>query len=246
VLLRPLRDKPPLVFDLGANRGDFSRSLAAEFGGEFRLVEANPDLVAEIRANTSFTVVHAAVGATHQTVVFNIAANDEGSSVLDLPENSAYNSVRTGTIEVEQIPLEDFLLGEGRPVDLLKLDIEGAEVAALGGLTSATLESVAQITVEFHCDPSFGFGGADAVARFLSRCRRSGFFILDFSAPRKMDVLLLNRAILTPSRPELLLWYLMPGLIWARERRARLHAWRRTTLGIRPRDALRHRRGSHS
>ena len=246
VLVRPLRANPPLVLDLGANRGDFSREVEAEFGGEFRLVEANPSLVAKIRATASFQVLHAAVGGTNEAVVFNIAANDEGSSVLALPESSAYNSVRTGTVEVEQVTLEELVLAETRPVDLVKLDIEGAEVAALCGLSSAALGSLAQITVEFHCDPWFGFGGSDEVERLVSRCKRSGFVVLDFSAPRRMDVLLLNRGILKPSAAELWVWHLMPVLIWGRMRRADIQAWRRTKLGIRPRDAIRARRKRRS
>jgi FkbM family methyltransferase len=241
LLVGPLRATRPLVLDLGANRGDFSRAIDADFGGEFRLVEANPELVAEIRATTSFDVSHRAVGTTYDTVRLNVAANDEASSILALPENSEYDATLKRVVEVQGVPLEALLREQRRPIDVLKLDIEGAEVAALSALSDATLRTVAQIAVEFHCHPSFGFGGSEAVGRLLARCQRNGFVILDFSAPHRMDVLLLNRSILRPSMSELWAWRLTPAVIWVRQRRAALRVWRRSRLGLRPRELLRRR-----
>jgi FkbM family methyltransferase len=243
LLLRPLRDKPPLVLDLGANRGDFSRALMAEFGGDYRLVEANPALVAEIRAQSSFEVSQVAIGTTHGTVRLNIAANDEASSVLELPRASVYDAVLERVVEVEEVPLEHILREQGRRVDVLKLDVEGAETAALWALSDAMLRSVAQISVEFHCDSSFGFGGAEDVDRLLDRCKQSGFVVLDFTAPHKMDVLLLNRRILKPGKKQVWIWRLMPAVIWARQRHADAQKWRRTRLGLRPREVIRRRHG---
>jgi FkbM family methyltransferase len=227
--------------DLGANRGDFSRAVQAQVGGEFRLIEANPRLAAGIPSTAAFAVSNRAVGAAGGTVRLNIAANDEASSVLPLPAASQYGATATGFADVEQVALADVLAEQAGPVDVLKLDIEGAETPALSSLSDSGLCSVAQISVEFHCDPSFGYGGTAEVDSFLARCVALGFCVLDFSAPRKIDVLLLNLEVLRPTIAERLAFRLMPGVIWGRTRVAHIQNWRRTTLGLRPRDAIQRR-----
>ena len=40
-----------------------------------------------------------------------------------------------GTITVDAVSLDDFFEGEGYPIDIIKIDIEGAEMAALLGMS---------------------------------------------------------------------------------------------------------------
>ena len=74
---------------------------------------------------------------------------------------------------VSQLRLSEFLTGE---VDLLKLDIEGAEDAVLGDLIeSEAIARVDQVIVEYHhqldpLDPA-----RDSVDRFLGFLRQQGF-----------------------------------------------------------------------
>ncbi|PSB43645.1 hypothetical protein C7B67_23565 [filamentous cyanobacterium Phorm 6] len=56
-----------------------------------------------------------------------------------------------GEISVDGITLETFLNHQKiELVDLLKIDIEGAEEAVFNSTTDATLCNVKQITIEFH------------------------------------------------------------------------------------------------
>lgn len=240
VLVDPLSRTPPVVLDVGANRGEFSRDLARDFGGEYHLVEANPDLVGEIRAAGEFDVLGVAISDTRGTARFNVARNDEASSILTLPDESPYGAELVRVVEVDQMSLDDLVRARGGGVDVLKLDIEGAELPALGGADEATLRSVGQVTVEFHCGPEHGFGGREEVLRLLDRWRRSGFVVLNFSAPQLTDVLMLSPAMLEPSRLDRSRWRVLGVRLRIRGSRIGRRGWRRFGLRSRLRGLARH------
>src|SRR5215470_5236924 len=124
--------EPPLgrdsvVLDLGANRGAFAKQMSARYGGTYYLAEANPFLAESLREETSFPVWDCAVAATEGPITFNIAENDEGSSLLPLPNQSVYNCVLRQSVQVPGRRLDSLITELGSPkIDLLKMDIEGA------------------------------------------------------------------------------------------------------------------------
>jgi len=194
VLTTALRSSP-FVLDLGANRGEFSRTMNSAFGGTYLLVEANPELISLM--SSEYDVVHCAVAAQSGTVRLNVARNDEGSSILTLPDVSPWDCVSTGSVDIPALTLDDILARWGPgAVDLVKMDIEGAEVAVLSTVAEATLRRIGQISVEFHSAPEFGFDLARDVEAVLRRMRRIGFLSLDFSRGRRENVLLINRRML--------------------------------------------------
>lgn len=179
----------PLVLDLGANRGVFSDEMSKTYGARCVLVEANPRLAAAL----SGRVLSCAVAAIPGVVSFHIARNDEGSSLLTLPAESAYGCVLQETVDVHARTLDDLLTQVPAP-DLLKMDIEGAETDVLLNVSEKALRAIGQIAVEFHCEDLFGFGGRDDVERVVRRLASLGFLAVDFSYPTRMDVLFLNRS----------------------------------------------------
>lgn len=197
----------PVIFDLGANRGEFSRQMSARHGGTYHLVEANPALAEALRIEGRFPVWHCALAAAEGRIRFNIAENDEGSSILPLPKESEYNCVFRESVEVQARTLES-LLTEVRParIDLVKMDIEGAEVPVLRSLSAATLRRIGQITVEFHSDPVFGFDLSREVEDVIRHMRRHGFVCMDFSGTTRRDVLFINVEALGISRRQRLRW----------------------------------------
>jgi FkbM family methyltransferase len=86
-----------------------------------------------------------------------------------------------GEISVEGITLETFLNNQRiELVDLLKIDIEGAQEAVFNSTRDATLCNVKQITIEFHdflpCSIS-----TEEVNKITNRLKRLGFICIPFS-----------------------------------------------------------------
>ena len=99
-----------------------------------------------------------------------------------------------GQGEVETVPgatLESFrnLIGATQ-IDLIKVDIEGAEIAMFDTASDDLLCDVAQITIEFH-DFMEASMGPD-VRRVIDRLTGLGFFHVVFTRNFHGDVLFLN------------------------------------------------------
>ena len=133
-----------VMVDVGANIGYFT-VLAAQLvgpGGKVVAVEASPSLADKIRRNVAMNGHRGTVTVWHR-------AAWSGSERLKLHERVHYGAnsslASTGaanleeladtevTVEVEAVALDD-LLGDLERIDLLKLDVEGAEVHAMEGL----------------------------------------------------------------------------------------------------------------
>ena len=119
------------VLDLGAHIGTFSLAAAA-LGCEVISVEASPVNAALLQASVdknSFTrmrVVNAAVSDHTGTLEF-IQAGPYG-----LVANPAFSDA---TVSVPAVTVDDLLAQTGWDrVDLIKMDVEGSEVAAMGGM----------------------------------------------------------------------------------------------------------------
>jgi FkbM family methyltransferase len=127
-----------IVFDVGANIGVYSL-LSAKYVGEHGGVHAfepTPKIFAQLCDNVElngFTCVH-----LNQLAV----KEKSGTSMLYLYEQNAMNSLSRqdwvgrplGQVEVETISLDEYISAHELPgVDLLKVDVEGAELAVLQG-----------------------------------------------------------------------------------------------------------------
>jgi hypothetical protein len=110
-----------------------------------------------------------------------------------------------GNIEVDSVTLEGFLKLAGvARVDLVKLDIEGAEFAMFEAARDETLSRIGQLTVEFHdfLDPSL----EPACRAIIERLERLGFASLRFTRRYHGDMLFLNRRLLDISSGQMA-WY---------------------------------------
>jgi FkbM family methyltransferase len=217
----------PVVFDLGANHGEFSKTLRQRTRGDFVLFEPNPALTADLKRE-GFAIQGCAVSDHDGELPFHIAAFDEGSSLHALPAESPMNCVKIDEVTVPTRSLQSILEESPRCVDLLKIDIEGAETEALLGVSSQQLSRVGQITVEFHCAALFGgLTDADGVEKAVQHVAEAGFFVFDFSPRRprypRTDVLFVNRRTLSPTQSALL-----RGAAWIRPRAQQLWRWGRS------------------
>ena len=158
---RNLRHLPRLeyrsVIDGGANRGSFTDAFLQLHRPErLVLVEAIPELAAKLRARYAgrpgVSVVSAALSDKNGEAPFEINRSDASSSLLSIdPRNSEWFSrdlrvARTVRVPTMTLPalMEEQSLQE---VDLLKLDLQGAERLVLTG-GEAVLERVRVIYTE--------------------------------------------------------------------------------------------------
>jgi len=194
------------VVDLGANRGSFRRQLSGRIrDATFHAVEANPALLEALNRQGYASVQGCAVTAGHERVRLQVAQNDEASSILTLPESSPLGAVSVGAVEVDGRSMEEILCEIPGFIDVVKVDIEGAEAGALQTLTAPTLARVGQLSVEFHRDTIFGFDLAGETRAAIRHLERGGFVGLSFWA-NDMDVLLLNRSRFGVPRATALRW----------------------------------------
>jgi FkbM family methyltransferase len=114
------------IVDLGASVGLATlRLLASHPGARAIAVEADPELIPRLRANVAglpVTVVHAAIGSDSGERTFYRSDMDSWASSLDrtLPSQTP--------VLVPALSLDELLDREGlERIDLLKLDVEGAE-----------------------------------------------------------------------------------------------------------------------
>ena len=144
---RNLRHLPRLeyrsVIDGGANRGSFTDAFLRLHRPErLVLVEAIPDLAEKLRARyagkSGISVVSAALSDKNGEAQFEINRSEVSSSLLPIdPRNSAWFSrdlTVARRVQVPTVTLPSLLEEQGlQTVDLLKLDLQGAERFVLTG-----------------------------------------------------------------------------------------------------------------
>jgi FkbM family methyltransferase len=171
------------VFDIGANWGYFSLLAAALVGNQGRVFAFEPEprnfalLQRNIRANgyTNIVAVPKAISNRQGTVtLFHDRRNLGGHSIS---EDCVPLKNRGGSVEVETTTLDEFVdaLGEEKRVDLIKMDVQGAEGLVLERAHETLRRNKVRIVMEFW--PS-GLGrlGTDAL-QLLQELQVLGFEI---------------------------------------------------------------------
>ncbi len=157
-ILRTL-DAGSLVIDCGANVGDIS---ALFLGTEASVIAFEPDpvahaiLVDRFRDNPRFTLHKKAVSDHNGRASFYFHKDRDGADAREFTVSSTLvaekRNVDAGqSMEVELVDLSAFVASLGRRVDVLKLDVEGAEIGILKKiLAEGTHERIGLMLVETH------------------------------------------------------------------------------------------------
>ena len=179
--------KDSVVVDAGAHRGEFSVEIIRRFGCQCHLVEANPRLVETLIVARAKSITTAALGARDGRGMLHVSENPEATGLFDA--GSA-----TTSVEVETISLATLMQRRGiTEIDILKLDIEGAEFDLIASTPDQILQRINQITVEFH-DFKPAFRGRGLFENARARLQLMGFDCCNMAFRTHGDVLFLNRA----------------------------------------------------
>ena len=180
------------VIDAGAHTGDFSRAVMDRFGCRCHALEPVTGLRSRIAGRPGLSIHALALAGVDGEGVIHLSDEPEANS---LQPSIAQTFGSRGTEAVRLATLESFLTAQGlETIDLLKLDIEGEEIAVLDSLSDERLRQIGQISVELH-DFIPGLGLSGDVARLKRRLRRAGFLALVMSQwdGNHADTLFLNR-----------------------------------------------------
>lgn len=153
--------RPFVAFDAGANVGDYTREVlrAGRATGcpvEVHLFEPSPRCVEDLRESLVAESVVRITGAALADRSGEASLHDgrAGSSQASLVPRDVLSGDAAAAITVPLLRLDDYLRQHGiTQVDLLKLDIEGSELAALRGLGERLRPAVIDVI-------QFEYGGA--------------------------------------------------------------------------------------
>jgi FkbM family methyltransferase len=181
------------IIDLGANKGDFAKYFLDTYGCNIYCVEPNINLLNSTPTNIRNKIDNYVISNQNGKCSFHISQNSEASSIYKNISNKFGNSQ---AVEVPSITLSSYL--EQKNIDIieiLKIDIEGGEIDLLNYLPDRVLNSINQITVEFH---DFIFPEqADLVKKIVFYLERKGFFVFKCHHYDNSDILFINQKMMS-------------------------------------------------
>jgi len=147
------------VIDIGANIGAFTVVAAQQVGPTGRVFSYEPDplCVERLRSNVELNRL------TNVTVVGAAVAGDNGHAQLHRHSKSAFSSLFDGVdgrvkehaeaFEVELVGINDVIERCDTPVQLMKVDCEGAEYDMFDAIRPEAAQKIRQIAMEVHAVP---------------------------------------------------------------------------------------------
>ena len=174
-----------IVFDGGINYGDFSLEISNKYKSIIHGFEPDPRLYPMLPKIENCNFYQLAISDKNETLKLNLG-KEQCSSLL-------YKEFNTSkTCEVNAIELSSFCENHQiKTIDLLKLDIEGAELQVLKSLeTNFLTNHVIQITVEFH--EFLDKNAIHDIKEIINRLKKNGFLCFKFSRTYG-DVLFVNK-----------------------------------------------------
>jgi len=166
VALDCIQNPEPVVFDVGANVGEWSALYRARMSrGRLFLFEPQPSCQQAIIAKNipNAELIKTAVGRERGSLTLYSSSATDGSASLHQRKDSFFEDRVYSGQTVDVISLDQFIADRGiQTVDFIKFDIEAHELEALAGLK----ESLASRKVKAF---SFEFGGGNINSRTAFR-----------------------------------------------------------------------------
>ena len=176
------------VLDVGAHVGYYTLLMAESVGdrGHVLAFEPNPNSASQLRTNL-------ALNSLSQVTVIDAAASDQAGEIslhLSPGENTGSTSIHykensTQTLQTPQVHIGQMLESEKACPTVIKIDVEGHELAVLRGLTRILHTGAPEVFVEINNRTLRAAGTNDAaVYRFMRECGYSAYRI---TGPRRTE-----------------------------------------------------------
>jgi FkbM family methyltransferase len=185
----PLVRMDGFVIDAGAHKLEFARGVSLATGCRVVAIEPNRELLSGIRVPEKVTVVDSALDAESRSATFSISDNPEASSIV---YQAGAGCITLTTTTLQRICAEH----AAAEIDLVKLDVEGAEYDILLNAPADLLARVRQISVEFH-DFLDALKGRGLTEKVVERLAGLDFLPLKCSTRTNGDYLFVNRRTVT-------------------------------------------------
>lgn len=189
-----------VAFDVGANFGFLSVAMSRRVGprGAVCAFEANPNIAQLCQS----LLIESGCGNAQ---VYNNAVYSKSREIIKLylSENmvadSIHRHVSEKTIDIATICLDDFVEDVGLTPDIIKMDIEGAELDALLGFERTLSRYRPTMILEQSPDDS----------RCLELMKSMGYTAIDLGAYRRLEMM----GDMPPSTPVTDVLFIMPDLL---------------------------------
>ena len=171
------------IVDLGGNHGDFARSMRSIYDAKVFIVEPVPELFHALPKDEKITNIQAAISGKN------------GEIEIFLPEDrcATVSSVVGGkSILAREYKYADMITDyKIEKIDLLKVDIECAEIPLIDSLVADDFKKLVQCAVEFHdfLYPELTPKVEELKKKFVA----NGFYCISFSLTTNGDVLFVRR-----------------------------------------------------
>lgn len=136
-VINSLTENTNVVLDIGANIGQYAL-LFAKNANIVYAFEPSPAMLTSLRKHIELNNIQDKV-----KIIAKALSNKPGTLNLTIPSSNNSGQATTiiekgsnlQTVAIDAITLDDFMDSEGKPnIDLIKMDIEGAELFALQGM----------------------------------------------------------------------------------------------------------------
>jgi FkbM family methyltransferase len=146
----------PVVFDIGANVGDWTESLLQQMPAtKVFMFDPSPGCQAAIREKNlpGITLIPYAVGENAGQAAYHSSSATDGSASLHVRTDTPFQNLNYVTTTVEICTIDQILVSFKIDfVDFIKMDIEGHELFALRGAKQALAsKKIGALSFEFGC-----------------------------------------------------------------------------------------------
>lgn len=136
------------IVDIGGNKGEFLKAVKSKINCKYYFVEVDKSLFSFLPEFPKLIKSNFAISSKKENLKFYCSNNSEANS---FNETIASKYGIREILEVQTETLESYSASnEIDRINLLKIDVEGAEIDILKNANKYFLQKIDQITIEFH------------------------------------------------------------------------------------------------